>query len=41
MDTEGISSRLVIDLQSFLVDWLINHISKVDKALGSFLSTKK
>lgn len=27
-------------LINFLVNWLINHINKTDKKLGSFLSTK-
>jgi hemerythrin len=35
---QAITSFLVIDLQRRLVDWLLNHIGKVDKALGFFLS---
>jgi hemerythrin len=37
VDTEGVSSTIVIDAQPLLVDWWYNHINKVDKALGEFL----
>lgn len=33
----GITSFLVIEMQRHLYDWLINHIGKVDKALGRYL----
>ena len=38
---QAITSFLVIDLQRRLVEWLLNHIGKVDKALGFFLSLQK
>ena len=31
----------IIGTNQLLSDWLINHIGKVDKALGEFLKTKK
>lgn len=31
---------LVIRTNRFLTDWLINHIRKIDKVLGSFLKDK-
>lgn len=34
---KGISSGLVIKVQSRIVDWLINHIGSVDRDLGSFI----
>ena len=33
----GVSSSLVITLQSKVVGWLINHIGKSDKVLGAFI----
>ncbi len=36
----GITSFLTIDVQRRLVDWLLNHIAKIDKALGAFLATE-
>jgi hemerythrin len=32
---------LTIGIQRSLVDWLTNHISKTDKALGAFLTSAK
>mgnify|MGYP000544742664 CR=1 FL=1 len=37
---EGISGLLIIKLNKTLVDWLINHIRKTDKAFGVFLKEK-
>ncbi len=39
-DSQGASTSLVLSLQRRVVDWLINHIGKSDKALGAFLKTK-
>jgi hemerythrin len=38
IDTQGgITSFLVIEMQRRLYDWLINHIGRIDKALGNYL----
>ncbi len=34
---QGVSTGLVIQVQSRVVDWLINHIGGVDKSLGAFI----
>jgi len=34
---EGATTRLVIKVQKEVVDWLINHIGGVDRALGLYL----
>lgn len=39
-ETEGVGVHIVILTNSLVVDWLINHIRKVDKALGGFLKAK-
>lgn len=39
-ESEGASSRLTLDTLRTVVDWLINHIGKVDKAMGAFLKTR-
>lgn len=39
-ETQGASSELVIDLNRHVVEWLINHICKVDKNLGLFLNAR-
>lgn len=39
-ETQGATSYLVIQVNLRVGDWLINHIGKVDKALGTFLETK-
>lgn len=41
LDTEGVSSTIVIEAQPLLVDWWYNHINKIDKALGAFMKDKK
>lgn len=40
-ETEGASSVLVINIQRKVVDWLREHIGKVDKSLGAFLIAKQ
>ena len=39
-DTNGGSPEIADKMGRFLGDWLINHIAKVDKALGRFLREK-
>ncbi len=36
----NIGLSLVTQVNKFVVDWWINHITKVDKKLGAFLSEK-
>lgn len=33
----GVSTGLVIKVQSRVVDWLISHIGSIDKSLGAFI----
>ncbi len=40
-ETEGAGLSLVLLTNKTVVDWLINHIWKIDKALGDFLKSKK
>jgi hemerythrin-like metal-binding protein len=39
-DTNGSNLEIADKLGRFLGDWLVNHIGKVDKALGMFLREK-
>ncbi len=39
-ENEGPGIHIVVLTNRVVVDWLNNHISKTDKALGSFLKTK-
>jgi hemerythrin-like metal-binding protein len=39
-DTNGSNLEIADKLGRFLGDWLVNHIGKVDKALGVFLREK-
>lgn len=41
VETAASPSILVIQIQRLVVDWLKNHIGKVDKLLGAFLKTKE
>lgn len=36
---EGISTHHVVETNNMLLKWLLNHISKVDRELGTFLKT--
>ena len=38
-EVEGISTHHVIETNSMLLKWLLNHISKVDTKLGEFLKS--
>lgn len=40
LDNEGPGVHIVVATNQIVVDWLKNHIRKVDRALGSFLKTK-
>ncbi len=40
LEREGAGVYLVVTINHVVVDWLQNHIRKMDKALGSFLKTK-
>lgn len=40
-DGAGASLPLLIQVQKKTVDWLMNHISKMDKELGKFLNESK
>ncbi len=39
-EAEGPTLPIVLQINRIVVDWLINHIKKVDKALGEFIKTK-
>ncbi|HHY75901.1 MAG TPA: hemerythrin family protein [Firmicutes bacterium] len=41
LNREGPTSSLAIQAQRLLSDWLVNHISVIDSALGAFLLEKK
>jgi len=40
VETEGTGLNTVLATNRLVVDWLTNHIRKVDKQLGAFLKTK-
>lgn len=40
LESDGIGLTTVITTNQLLVDWLKNHIRRIDKDLGSFLKTK-
>ncbi|MDH4121535.1 MAG: bacteriohemerythrin [Deltaproteobacteria bacterium] len=39
-EKEGATINFVIQVNQVVVDWLVNHISRVDKKLGAFLKDK-
>jgi len=41
INREGVHSDIVITANRVVVDWLINHIKKVDTKLAKFLNEKK
>jgi hemerythrin len=41
IQSKGIGVDILIETNHLVVDWLVNHISKVDRQLGAFLKTKK
>ncbi len=40
-ETEGPGVHVVLTTNRMVIDWLTNHIRKEDKALGSFLRSRK
>lgn len=40
LDKDGVSPSLIIKMNKLLIDWLLNHIKKVDKELGAFIKSK-
>ncbi len=36
----GADAELIAETNEFIVDWFLNHIRHVDKALGMFLKLK-
>lgn len=40
VETQGAKTSTVLEVQSFLNNWWMNHIQNVDKKLGSFLQGK-
>ncbi len=40
IEHEGPGVHLVVKTNHMIVQWLVNHICKVDRALGTFLKTK-
>jgi len=40
IEREGPGVHLVVKTNHMIVQWLVNHISKVDRALGTFLKTR-
>ncbi len=41
MEREGTGPHTAIQINQIIVDWLIQHITKVDKALGKYLQSKQ
>ena len=37
---EGASLTLVVQTNNMLIEWLVNHISKVDRKVGDFIRTR-
>jgi hemerythrin len=40
LDKEGVTPGLIIKMNKLLIDWLLTHIKKADKALGQFIKGK-
>ncbi len=41
LETDGPGVHVVLSTNRMVVDWLINHIRREDKALGAFLRSRK
>lgn len=41
LDNEGVTPELTVRLAETLGDWLVNHIGRMDKALGAFLRERR
>lgn len=37
---QGSSTKIVLEIQKMMNEWWVNHINRVDKALGAFLKDK-
>ena len=40
-ETEGATTAVTLEVQRKVVDWLVHHIKKEDKAVGAFIKSKK
>jgi hemerythrin len=40
LDKEGVTPSLIIKMNKLLIEWLLNHIKKTDKALGVYIKGK-
>lgn len=40
IEAEGINIKYIIQVNQIIADWLITHVSKVDKELGIYLRSK-
>lgn len=40
LSKDGVTPGLIIKMNRLLTDWLINHIKKMDKALGVYIKEK-
>lgn len=41
LDNDGVTPDLTVRLANRVGDWLVNHIGRMDKALGAFLRGRK
>ncbi len=41
LEQSGSSLLLIMDINKKVIDWLVNHIGKVDKELGKFILEKQ
>jgi len=41
LDNDGVTPELTIRLAEKLGDWLVNHIGRMDRALGAFLKERR
>ena len=41
LDNDGVTPELTVRLAETLGDWLVNHIGRMDKALGAFLKDRR
>lgn len=41
LDNDGVTPELTLRLADRVGDWLVNHIGRMDKALGTFLKERK
>ncbi|NNF84255.1 MAG: hemerythrin family protein [Deltaproteobacteria bacterium] len=41
LDNNGVTPELTVRLANWIGEWLVNHIGRMDKALGAFLRERK